>query len=280
MKMKKIYFGILSILLAFSVSIAGFTAEAKADESLSRVVDEANLLTDSEEDSLKEMIDDIRNEYRFDVVILTLNNLGGKDAVEYADDHFDDEGYGYGTNYDGILFLISMKEREWVISTHGYGTRAFTDYGTDTIGDIVQPYLSDGDYYEGFYKFVGLCEEFLDEADNGTPYDTNNKYDSRTFADKVLGVIFRVIISLVVGLISAAIYTKMLKSSMCTVQNQQRAVEYAKGDATITYQNDQFVSTHTSRIRKAENNSSGGGGGTRTHRSSSGRSHGGSRGKF
>ena len=74
--------------------------------------------------------------------------------MAYADDFYDYNGYGYGDSRDGILLLISMEERDWRISTCGYGITVFTDAGQEYISDKFLPYLSDGDYSEAFTKYA------------------------------------------------------------------------------------------------------------------------------
>ena len=73
-----------------------------------RVADMAGLLTSLEEDELRGQIADIAGEYQFDAVIVTADSLNGKTAQEYADDYFDYNGYGTGSDASGILFLIDM----------------------------------------------------------------------------------------------------------------------------------------------------------------------------
>lgn len=46
------------------------------------------------------------------MIIVTVDSLNGKTVEEYADDYYDDNGYGYGENNSGILFLVAMDDRE------------------------------------------------------------------------------------------------------------------------------------------------------------------------
>ncbi len=102
---------------------------------LPRLVDQADLLTDSEESALSDRLDEISERHQFDVVVVTVDSLEGETAVVYADDFYDYNGYGFGDERDGILLLISMEERDWCISTTGYGITAFTDAGQAYISE-------------------------------------------------------------------------------------------------------------------------------------------------
>ena len=62
-----------------------------------------------------------------DVIVVTVASLDGKTAESYADDYFDFNGYGLGQDRDGILLLLSMEDRDWAISTHGFAL--FPRYG-------------------------------------------------------------------------------------------------------------------------------------------------------
>ena len=88
-----------------------------------------------------------------------------------------------------------------------------------------------------------------------------------------------VIISLIIGIVGGFVYVGSLKSSMTTVKMAQNAKPYVdENSLTLTKQSDRFLYAKTTRV--ARNTSSSSGGGSSTHRSSSGRSHGGRSGRF
>lgn len=101
------------------------------------VIDNADLMSSSEEAALEEKAQALRQEYGMDVVILTVDSLDGKRPQEYADDYYDYNGYAN----DGVLFLLSMEERDWYISTKGNAIYALTDYGIQQVGESALPYL-------------------------------------------------------------------------------------------------------------------------------------------
>ena len=138
-------------------------------ENRTRVVDMAELMDESEKSSLLSKLDEISERQQLDVVVVTVNTLDGKTPAAYADDFYDYNGYGYGQNKDGVLLLVSMEDRDWYISTTGYGITAFTDKGIDYISDEFKPYLSDGDYYEAFVEYAKQCDKFMTQAGEGKP---------------------------------------------------------------------------------------------------------------
>ena len=106
--MKKRLFGILlAILLCLSLSVPAF---AQSDMPL--LVDDADILIDSEEGALLSKLENISNHQQMDIVIVTVNDLYGETPRDYADDFYDFNGYAD----DGILLLVSMEDSDWYIS--------------------------------------------------------------------------------------------------------------------------------------------------------------------
>lgn len=242
-------------------------------ENPDKVVDEANLLTDSEEQSLERYINDVieKHDFGYDIVVVTTNSTGGKSAVAYADDYYDYNDYGYDSAGSGLLLLVDMGGRNWHISTKGNGIRAFTDYGIDRIGDKVAGYLSDGDYYRAFEEFADQADSYIEKYENsGNAYDVGNR-------PKNYGRIF--MISLAIGVIAGLIVCLCMKAQLRTAVKQTAARVYIKnGSMRVNNARDIFLYNNVTRT-KIES-SSGGGGGSSTHTSSSGSTHGGGGGKF
>ncbi|MGN0545007.1 MAG: TPM domain-containing protein [Acutalibacteraceae bacterium] len=243
-------------------------------DTRTRVVDMAELLDDSEESALLSKLDEISERQQLDVVVVTADTLDGKTPMEYADDFYDYNGYGFGADKDGILLLVSMEERDWWISTTGYGITAFTDAGIDYISEQFLSKLSSGDYAGAFTSFADQCDDFITQAKTGEPYDTGNLPKGE------FPLLSYILISLVVGLVFALIVTNIMKGKLKTVKMQTAAADYVRsGSLNITNSNDVFLYSHVNRRERVVESSSDSSGST-THTSSSGTSHGGGGGKF
>ena len=92
------------------------------NEAAPRLVDRADLLSELEEEELEARLDEISERQQADVVVVTVNSLDGKSAQDYADDFYDYNGYGIGTDKSGILLLVSMEARDWHITTTDSGS--------------------------------------------------------------------------------------------------------------------------------------------------------------
>jgi len=247
------------------------------DRQLPLLVDDANLLTDSEEATLLALLEDISTRQECDVAIITVDSLGNKSSEAFADDFYDYNGYGYGPDDDGILFLISMEERDWAISTFGFGIPAFTDAGQERIISDLKTYLSNGDYNKAFTIFATSCDKYLTQARTGEPYDYGNmpKY---TMQQPLYNVVF----SLVVGAAISWSVMKKMTAPLKTVKKESRADKYEReGSMYVRASRESFLYNSVSKTAKAPPSSGGSSsGGSSTRSSSSGRSHGGSSGKF
>lgn len=238
------------------------------------LVDEASLLSTDEAKEISDALHAAQENMQFTTVIVTVTDLDGKTPTEFADDFYDENGYGVGDKHDGVLLLVHMTEnRGWYISTTGYGITAFTDAGIEYAGEQIKPYLSDGDYAEAFRKFILLSENYVTEARNGTPYDTEN-LPRAPFSFIWLPL------SLLAGFLIALIVVGSMKAKLKTVQRKSAADDYVRKDSlVVTQSRDLFLYRTVNRIAKPKETESSDGGSS-THTSSSGTTHGGGGGSF
>ena len=161
--MKKVCILLLVALLL--VPACAFADANSSERQKPLLVDEEGLLTEAEQIALEEELERISTEQKCDIVIVIPKTLGSKTATEYADDFYDDNGYGYGETKDGILLLVCMEERDWATSTAGRAQDWFDDATLTRIENGFLPKLSDGDYLGAFVNFSTRCERVLQEAD-------------------------------------------------------------------------------------------------------------------
>ena len=288
--MKKIFKRLTSLLAAGVIAAAGITtafaditidksslpdyADGEYNASLPRVIDDAGLLSDNEERKLEERIGEIIDDFQFDCVIVTVKNYrnaGSSSMLAFADDFFDYGGYGYGSDYDGIIFAVSMSQREYAITTCGFGMKAIDDaYGIGWIEDDVLDDLSDGNYYKCFRQFVDDVYDFVEEARNNKPYTIGHtKFSLKRYLSNWFP-------AAIISLIITAVAVALLVGQMKTVLPQPAAKPYLR-NYRERYSQDTFLYSNVTKVRRDSGGGSGGGGG---HHSSSGRSHGGHSGRF
>ena len=266
--MKKRIFAITLIIL---LSVLSLPVNASG---LPRLMDSANLLTVDEEASVLAKLNEVSEKHQMDIVVVTVDGItDGRTITEFADDYFDYNGYGQGDDRDGILLAVDMGMREAWMSTSGYCITAFTDAGIDFISEEVKLDMSGGFYEYAFLDFADWCDKFITQAKTDLPYDIGN------MPEVPFEVFASLIIAVVVGVIIATVSIIVMRCQLISVKRQVSATNYKKsGSLNIVNSNEYFLYRNVNRIRRQTQSSSSGG--SRTHTSSSGRTHGGGGFKF
>ncbi len=249
MKRIAVFFLLLLLLLPIGLTCVG-AQETKY------VQDFAGLLSASECAALETNLEKAGRQWGVTVAVVTVDTLDGKSATAYADDYFDYQGAALGWGEDGILLLVAMHSRDWAISTTGKGIEVMTDSRLETMEEDVIPLLSKGRYAKAFDTFASDCERFCNRAFQ-FPLARN------------------LLIALGVGLVVAGIVVFYMRSKLKTVRAQAAADQYIRQNSLqLTGSSDRFLYATVSKQARPQQSSGG------THTSSSGRSHGGSSGKF
>lgn len=235
------------------------------------VVDDAELLTAEERQTLTDTINRIGDAYHFQIVLHTTRSTDGKSMRDYAADYYDYKGYGYGDRHNGLIFVVDMGSRQFVTVTTGTGITYFSDSDITDVEDSALSYLSDGEYAQAFEQYLSAAEDVVRRG-----YDV---YQA-TAADRLQWAADDARDMLPMVLIVAAIITTIVMcvmvSRMKTARKKDAAQDYVEKQS-LTRMADIYLYTTESRhkIVTDDNNHSGGGGSHSTFTGSSGTSHGG-----
>ena len=209
----------------------------EADDEILRLVDDADLLSASEEKKLLKKLDQTSKELELDIIIVTVEDCDGGDVETFTEDRYDSV---YGKNRDGVILLISMAERDWCISGNGEGKTIFTSSNIDAIGSAITDDLSAGNYADAFDLFVDKSVYYIDGARNGYPFNFGTT----------------LIVALVIGLLVAVIVTFVFKSQLKSVHKQAAAQSYVKpGSMQVTLARDFYLYRTVNRTKKANSSS-------------------------
>ena len=267
---KKITYLLLAVCMIFTVILPISASEYYP------LFDEPDLLTDSEENELIAKLENICSQKQMEVVVAAFETIGDYIPMEYADDFYDYNGYGYGENQDGLILIVVMDTSDWWISTRGTAITAFTDAGIDYIGEQITPYMSAGDFAGAFDAFADQCQTFMAQAATGDPFDVHNLPQP---PKEPFNAGMAIVIALIVGFIVGKIYTGKLEGQLKSVTAQKAAAGYIRdGSLNVTNARDFFLYRSVTKTAKESESSSDGG--SSTHTSSSGATHGGGGGKF
>lgn len=244
-----------------------------SDRELPLMYDGADLLTASEEQELEAFLEDISENHQCEVAVVTVDSFEGKSARLFADDFYDFNGYGYGENDDGIMLVISMDERQWAVTTYGTGISAFTQEGQEYIMDMVLDDMSEGYYRDAFMTFAGQTDRFLTQWESGEAYGEGNLPVDKT--DLAIGFLVSLIAG---GVVSLIVMLALMSKNKSVVPNSAAADYLMPGSLNITASQDIFLYQNLARTPVKKNDGSSSGGGFSI--GSSGRTHGGSSGRF
>ncbi len=276
-------FFIISICVIFFSVL--FAVSFSAENTVPRLYDECGFFT---EDEYSEVLDYLDSKSKSDncdyvaVFVPYLPSSYGDDIVSFADDFFDDNGFGRGDfGNDGILLLVvsELGSNGRYISTCGRLIDAINDDDIYAIGSSVKSNgLLSGDYVNAVKTFADESSYRLSLYDSGY-YDNDDGYED----DPVKSVGIVALLSSLPSLLIAFISTGSMKSKLQTVSIAGNADLYVDDSSLkLSASGDTFLYSNTSRIRLVtESNSRSSGGGHHSsgssHTSSSGRSHGGGR---
>jgi len=254
----------------FILFLTGFCLLFSAPVFAQRIVDNAGLLSTEKKENLRNIADRIADTYDFDLVIVTEKSIGTAAPMAYADDFFDNNGYGLGENRDGCLFLQVTGERDYWFSTSGKGVKILNPTaGSKLNADVLKFLKADADadnYYDAYMAFLLDWEKFLVLEANGRSYNFFHQWN-------IVLIIAAWLISLAIGFLVVQIW----KKGMNTALAQTHAAGYViPGSLNFSEKKDRFLySTVKKTKRQTENVSS-----VAKHISSSGRQHGGRGGKY
>lgn len=259
--MKKTILAILTALIFTTSTVSVF-----AIFNNFTVVDKAGYLTENQLAEISKQLDDVRQKYNFDVAVYTEAVMSGADPESTADDLYDYTVYGYGDNSDGIMLYIAADKRTYHLTTHGSGEEIFNNNGLEYLESKIVPSLQEDDYYTAMKLYGKHCEELLEMAAQGNPY--NKKNLSTGYICVVVGG------ALLIPLFLAHLMTKKKLKQMKTAVENNYAANYMKpGSMNLSISRDIFLYSTVTKTEK-EKSSSG------SHTSSSGEQHGGSGGSF
>ena len=280
--------GILAVITIGAAVVHALTPKpvrGNSQEPTERVYDYADMLTEEEEQSLREYIAECEEKIQADIVIVTISEsveydlqdpdlpeafhakeVGSTDwstaMRDLADNFYDYNNYGYNKVHgNGVLLLDNSYEGQkgsW-LSTCGNVYDYFGDYEIDQALYAVDDYIDESPY-RAYKNCISYVTRTMEESQESMPM---------TFAPWIL-------VGLVVALIYAAVNLHQNKAEDTTATNQ-----YVDGKKPkINDTRDQYLRKNVVTRRIETSSSSGGsshrsGGHGGSHRSSSGVSHGG-----
>lgn len=259
-------FIVVGILLVAYIAVsivkkpaAGYVRTNAQEEE--RVFDYADVMTDEEEEALRDLIDEKEGQIGCDIVLVTIDDPSIDSdyaMMNYADDFYDEREYGFNAPWgDGALYLDNWANGYCWFSTSG---RVEDRYSSQAIDNLIEDvcYTVNSDPYGAYRTYVESLSRKL--SNSGTVGSIPFTY--------ILGAAFIItFVYVIIGMVNN-------KGKKTTTANT-----YVEGGQPLFHdRRDIFVTKHTTS-RHIERSSGGGGGGGGHHISSGGHSHGGGGGR-
>lgn len=260
-----------------------------------RVFDYADVLTDEEEQKLREYIAECEQKSQTDIIVVTLDQpmiyglpdsasqveedeMWNHNMMNFADDFYDEHQFGWNQPYgDGALILDNWYEDEngsqkgtW-LSTAGKMEEYIGIYEEDVVLDAMYDYID----YAPYRAYYAAVTKLADYGEHG--YERNYS----------LSEIYSIVacgggaIPLIIALIYALTNLKNVPAKDTTKANTY----VVNGKVIVNSRMDEFLRKNVTKRHIDTSSSSGGGGSSRSHHSgggshghhtsSSGHSHGG-----
>lgn len=209
---------------------------AAADASGNYVFDEAQLLDEQQEQQLNKLAAKYTEKYDCGLYIATVDNYVdyldyGNDVQDAAKKIYQEKNMGVGTQYDGVLLLLSMSERDYALICHGnFANRIFDQTAREDIADSFRPYFRENDWYNGFQAYLKSSSKALS-------------------GDHFKQGMLSIVVVLVCPAAVALIVVMTLKAKMKSVQVGSQARMYVvQGSEKWRVRDDVF--THTTEVRR------------------------------
>lgn len=242
---KILIFTLVVIMLASALCIV-------ANASSSLIVDLDNVFTSIEETNLGNRLTDVSSEYNCEIAIVTVPSFNGKEPDVYAEGYYDRQGYGYGSDRAGALFIFSESERLYAIVLNGKVNDAFTNSRFNKLLDSVEDELRVNDFYAGACAYIDIVEERLEN------YESNGGKRGMDTDKLTTGIIISVIIAVIVGVVAVLI----MRSKMNNAKPQKGAAYYEKKNSfLLDINHDAYLYSTVTKRPRPQSNSSGSRGG-------------------
>ena len=264
---------VICTVKAISRADIGTAVRTNHDAPAERVYDYADLLTDEQENALRQYIAEKEAKYCMDFVIMTFSQpVEGREAKEkygyrstdwesnmmdIADNFWDENGYGFNKSFEGDGSILidnryvdsrGSQRGEW-LSTSGIVYQKMSNYDIEAVLNAVDQYY-DSNPYKAYIAYIDQVIKRAGPVSFGAG---------------------DIILAIVAGAVCALIFM-IVNISQGKAKDTASLTQYVEGKMPVMRVNeDQFLRKHTT-TRRIESSGSGGGGG---HRSAGGARHGG-----
>lgn len=156
---------IIAILFLFSICFVSATVP-KIEPYVN---DFAHLLTSDEISKLNIQCDLIEQNTSYEIAIVTVQDTGGEDRIQFANKIGDENGVGKKDKDNGVVILWSIgDDAGGAIATGRYSESILNDAKVARIGKAARPLFDQGKYYEAFSQIVADIDKEIVASQDGS----------------------------------------------------------------------------------------------------------------
>lgn len=255
-----------------------FLPETVRADGSSRIYDDAGLFSEEEQRQMEEAILDFQTETGMDCAVASTRDARGNSSRDYADNLYEAQGVGTGGSHDGMLYLIDLDNGEIYISTEGEMLRYLTDERLDRILDHAYEDASEGDYAKSALTVLADARSFVQAGVPDGQYNESSETGQKDPYAKTAFPVTALLFGMLAGSVAAAGTFFSVRSRYRLTRETFRYPLSEKSRLKLTQSEDRLVNQFVTHRRIPKNPPSSGSsskGRTTTHRSASGRTHGG-----
>lgn len=255
-----------------AIILTAFSCATFFAESQQKLIDDADLMTSSEQEEITQKLEDASAQTGWDMIIYTnYNGVDEYDIEYYTNEYYDDHGFGIGDNKSGIILNIDMSSRQMYVITKGDVMYYISDERNDNMLDAIQADLIDSDYYDACETFVQYTVDYYEQGKPSEGTFTNVEINEKMDHPVTYSLIHYGIPSFIVGALIALI-TVLIVNHKYKNNGKENIYDLNENSkTTLTNKEDIFLTKSVSVTTIQSSSSSGGG----SSHSGGGSSHGG-----
>ncbi len=175
-----IFFTLYIFAFLYLSSFAVYAVKVPKATDVFYVADFADVINSDTEDYIVSNNDYLYEKCGAQIVIVTINGLGGENIEQYANAVFNEWGIGSSEKNNGVLFLMSIGDEDyWAVQGKGLENQLSSGSLGIILDDYVESYYADGNYSEAakafFYAVNNKLLNLYGFSENQYNGDYNNQ---------------------------------------------------------------------------------------------------------
>lgn len=228
--MKKLKYLILVLLLFIGIK------SVNAFDNTIKVYDYAQVLTEKEESELKKDVNKFISKYNIDMAIVTVKYYNQETLDEYMNLFYIKNDFGIGTNKDGIIAVLDLKNNKNIVGIKTYGN-VKNYYSELEIKSIINDIQKEKNNYNKLEIFIDGAFNYVDKFE-----DNYNDTNILLLLNWVQVITLSTLIPTIIVIIG------IFKNK--NVRKEESARYYIKEDSVvITKRNEKYITTNTKKER-------------------------------